>query len=162
MIARKFLVPGDSVAVAAIVNGDKEMKGDKGDDGVVEADALTYAIIEAIIKVHNGLGPGFLESVYHRALAIELMKQSIRFATEVDVDIEYVGHVVGRHRLDLVVDDRVIVELKTVEELGKVHYAQVRSYLRATDLPIALLVNFSKEKADYRRIVSTPHPPPSS
>jgi GxxExxY protein len=59
---------------------------------------------------------------------------------------------VGRHRLDLVVGGRVIVELKTVEELNKAHYAQVRSYLRATALPVALLVNFAKVRADYRRI----------
>ena len=138
-----------------------EMRGDGGEKSGSPDDALTHAIIEAIIKVHSALGPGFLESVYHRALAIELKKQDIRFATEVDVDIEYTGHVVGRHRLDLVVEDQVIVELKTVEDLGKVHYAQVRSYLRATGLPIALLVNFSKERADYRRIVSSPHSLPS-
>jgi GxxExxY protein len=68
------------------------------------------------------------------------------------VEIEYDRQMVGRHRLDLVVDRRVILELKTVEELSKAHYAQVRSYLRATGLPVALLINFSKEKADYRRI----------
>jgi GxxExxY protein len=68
------------------------------------------------------------------------------------MEIEYEGQVVGRHRLDLVVDRLVVVELKTVEELGRAHYAQVRSYLRATGLPVALLINFSKQKADYRRI----------
>jgi len=131
------------------LKGDDGDKGDRGDDG----DPLTHRIIEAIIRVHGVLGPGFLESIYHRALGIELTRQGIPTVTELDINIEYEGQPVGRHRLDLVVDGRVIVELKTVEELSKAHYAQVRSYLRATGLPVALLVNFSKEKADYRRIV---------
>jgi len=131
------------------LKGDDGDKGVRGDDG----DPLTHRIIEAIIRVHGVLGPGFLESIYHRALGIELTRQGIPTVTELDINIEYEGQPVGRHRLDLVVDGRVIVELKTVEELSKAHYAQVRSYLRATGLPVALLVNFSKEKADYRRIV---------
>jgi GxxExxY protein len=73
-------------------------------------------------------------------------------ATEGEIDIHYEGDVVGRYRLDLIVEGQVIVELKTVEDLAKAHYAQVRSYLRATGLSIALLANFSREKADYRRI----------
>ncbi|HZB90753.1 MAG TPA: GxxExxY protein [Stellaceae bacterium] len=128
------------------------MTGDRGDEGGPEADALTYSIIEAIIRVHTVLGPGFVEAIYHRALVIELRKRALAVEHEVEVAIEYDGQMVGRHRLDLIVDRRVIVELKTVEELSKAHYAQVRSYLRATGLPVALLVNFSKEKADYRRI----------
>jgi len=128
------------------------MTGDREDESGSDRDALTYGIIEAVIKVHAVLGRGFVESVHHRALAIELRKRALAVEHEVEVEIEYDGHVVGRHRLDLVVDRRVIVELKTVEELGRPHYAQVRSYLRATGLPVALLVNFSKEKADYRRI----------
>jgi len=102
--------------------------------------------------VHRVLGPGFVEAIYQRALAIELSKRGLSLATEVDIKIEYDGQIVGRHRLDLVVNGRALVELKAVEELGKVHYAQVRSYLRATGLPVALLVNFSKVRADYRRV----------
>ena len=124
------------------------MKGDKGD----EIDSLTHAIIQAIIIVHRTLGPGFIESIYQRALIIELAKAGLDVATEFEVAVEYDGQTIGRHRLDLVVNGRVIVELKTVEDLSRAHYAQVRSYLRATRLPVALLVNFSTEKADYRRI----------
>jgi GxxExxY protein len=134
------------------------MKGDGGESGGPPEEALTYAIIDAVIA-HSALGPGFLESIDQRALALELKKQGIPFATEVDVEIMYEGRSIGRHRLDLVVDHRVIVELKTVEELGKAHYAQVRSYMRATGLPVALLVNFSKEKADFRRVISSPVSP---
>ena len=124
------------------------MKGDRGD----EVNALTHDIIKGIITVHRVLGPGFIESIYQRALIIELTKLGPRVATEFDVPVEYDGQLVGRHRLDLVVNDLVIVELKTVEDLSRAHYAQVRSYLRATGLPIALLVNFATEMADYRRI----------
>lgn len=128
------------------------MTGDQGDSKRGVDDPLTHAIIQATITVHTVLGPGFIESVYQRALAIELEKHGLTVATEVEVTIRYDGQLVGRHRLDFVVNGRVIVELKTVEDLGKAHYAQVRSYLRATGLPVALLVNFSKEQADYRRV----------
>jgi GxxExxY protein len=129
------------------------MIGDRGDvRGPPVADQLTHAIIEAIINVHRSLGPGFLESIYHRALIVELRKQALQFETEVDIPIRYAGELVGRHPLDLVIDRHIIVELKTVEALSKAHYSQVRSYLKATGLPLALLVNFASEKADYRRV----------
>jgi GxxExxY protein len=115
-------------------------------------EALTHLIIEAIIKVHRTLGPGFLEGIYQRALVHELNKQGLPISTETEVVIRYDDQPIGRHRLDLIVAEEVIVELKTVEFLTKVHYAQVRSYLKATGLPVALLVNFSTDKADYRRI----------
>ena len=72
--------------------------------------------------------------------------------SEKEVTVYYDGKEIGRHRLDLVVGGKVIVELKTVEELSKAHYTQVRSYVKATGLKTALLVNFAKEKADFRRI----------
>ena len=137
------------------------MRGDEGEKNGNVENALTRAIIEAVIAVHTNLGPGFVEQIYQRALAIELKKKGLRFATEADVEITYEGETIGRHRLDFLIEDKVIVELKTVEDLGKAHYAQVRSYLRATGLDIALLVNFSKDRADYRRVVSSPHPPSS-
>jgi GxxExxY protein len=120
------------------------MSGDRGDEICAERGALTHRIIEAIIKVHGVLGPGFVESVYRRALLIELRKRNLAVSTEVEVEIAYDGQVVGRHRLDLIVDNTFIVELKTVDGLAKAHYSQVRSYLRATGLPLALLVNFAK------------------
>ncbi len=74
--------------------------------------------------------------------------------TEKEVVIKYEGEEVGKHRLDILVEGKVILELKTVEMLSKAHYAQVRSYLKATGLKTAMLVNFSKERADFRRIES--------
>ncbi len=114
--------------------------------------SLTEAIIQCIIKVHQTLGPGFLEQIYSRALVIELTKQGLTVETEKGIVIYYQGEEVGRHRLDILVENEVIVELKTVEELSKAHYAQVRSYLKATGIKVALLVNFAKEKADFRRV----------
>lgn len=121
-------------------------------DGVRFEDRLSGRIIHCIIKVHQTLGPGFLESVYRRALIVELRKQHLAIEVEKEIRILYDGVQVGTHRLDLLVDGRVIVELKTVEALSKAHYAQVRSYLVATGMKLALLVNFAEERADFRRI----------
>ena len=115
-------------------------------------DKLTETIIECIIKVHQGLGPGFLESVYRNALLLELKRSRLVTEAEKEVIVRYHGEEVGRHRLDLLVEGKVILELKTVDELNPAHYAQLRSYLKATGLPIGLLVNFAKEKADFRRL----------
>jgi GxxExxY protein len=116
------------------------------------SDPLTREIIAAVIHVHDELGPGFLESVYQRAMAVELARRHLGFSTEVDVPIHYAGELIGRHRLDLVVGNRVIVELKTVEALSRAHYAQLSSYLKASAFPIGLLVNFAGARAEYRRL----------
>ena len=116
------------------------------------SDQLTARVIQCIILVHQTLGPGFLESIYRRALLIELRRQDLATEYEKLVIVYYDGHEVGRHRLDLLVEGKLILELKTVEALSRAHYAQVRSYLRATDLHLALLVNFAHDRADFRRI----------
>jgi len=118
------------------------------------SDPLTEKIIQCIVTVHRKLGPGFLESIYRNALMIELRRAALKVEYEREVRILYDGYEVGLHRLDIVVEDRVIVELKTVDCLVPAHYAQVRSYLQATGLKTALLVNFSKERSDFRRIDS--------
>ena len=117
-------------------------------------DPLTERIIRCIVTVHRTLGPGFLESVYRNALLIELRKSGLNVEHECTVRVFYGGQEVGLHRLDILVEHRVIVELKTVDFLAPAHYAQVRSYLKATGLKLALLVNFSKERSDFRRIES--------
>jgi GxxExxY protein len=131
-----------------------------GEMGGYQEDRLTQVIIDGIIKVHQVLGPGFLESIYRRALVLEFRSRQLFVETEKDIVVCYQGEEVGRHRLDIVVENRAIVELKTVEELSKAHYAQVRSYLKATGLGVAILVNFAKEKADFRRIEGPSPPPP--
>ena len=107
--------------------GDDAAGAPKVDTSGFENDALTRAIIDAIIRVHRQLGPGFLESIYRNALAIELGKQGLQFEPEKEVIVRYDAEPVGRHRLDLVVEGAVVVELKTVEDLSKAHYAQIRS-----------------------------------
>ncbi|MDH3229863.1 MAG: GxxExxY protein [Alphaproteobacteria bacterium] len=126
-----------------------------GTDRARPHDALTETIIECIIPVHRILGPGFLESVYQNALEIELRQQNLKIEKEKEVTIEYRGEIVGRHRLDLVVESSIIIELKTVEALSKAHYAQLRSYLAASGLTFGILVNFSEFKADFRRVELT-------
>ena len=108
------------------------------------------------------MGPGFLENLYRRALLIEMEKTGLTADTEKEVTIYYSGVVIGIHRLDLLVEKSVIVELKTVDNLSRAHYAQVRSYLKATGLRVAILVNFAKERADFRRIEISFLSPPIS
>lgn len=120
--------------------------------GDARADGLTDRVITCIIRVHRALGPGFMEAVYHRAMIVELNRQRLRFESERKVAIYYEGTQVGAHRIDLIVEDRLVLELKAVTSLHPVFYAQLRSYLHATGLDTGLLVNFSAARADFRRV----------
>ncbi|HEY0304172.1 MAG TPA: GxxExxY protein [Longimicrobiales bacterium] len=120
-------------------------------------DSLTQQIIGCIIKVHRTLGPGFVESVYRRALVVELNQCALAVETEKLLYIHYEKVLVGRHRLDLVVANEVVIEIKAVRALHEVHYAQLRSYLKAARLRTGILVNFSTERADYRRLSAVVH-----
>ena len=117
-----------------------------------ENDSLTGQIINAIITVHQKLGPGFMENIYRNALTIELRKRGLDIKPEKEITVYYDGEIVGIHRLDILVEDAVVLELKTVETLHKSHYAQIRSYLKASGCKIGLLVNFAGETADFRRV----------
>jgi len=92
--------------------------------------------------VHRYLGPGFLEGIYEAALAIELEKRHIAFQRQVAIGIQYKGVKIGGSRLDLLIEKRLIVELKAVESLLPIHKAQVLSYLKAVNEPLGLLINF--------------------
>ena len=120
----------------------------------MKEDMLTSRVIWCVIKVHQTLGPGFLESIYRNALRVELRSQGLSAVAERVVWIYYEGHKVGRHVLDLLVENELVVEVKTVNVLGRAHYAQVRSYLKASGLKRGLLVNFDGHRADYRRVES--------
>lgn len=105
---------------------------------------VTSQILGAAIQVHQRLGPGLLESVYAAALAIELARRAVRFTREVKIPVNYDGEVLDTHfRLDFLVDDRVVVEVKAVEQLAKVHEAQLLTYLRLGGFPVGLLLNFN-------------------
>jgi GxxExxY protein len=105
--------------------------------------ALSYAVIGAALEVHRCLGPGFLESVYQKALCVELALASIPFETEIPIDIEYKGRKVGEGRLDLLVERSLIVELKAVDTLLPIHKAQLLSYMKASGARLGLLMNFN-------------------
>lgn len=117
-----------------------------------ETERLASIVVDAAVKVHTTLRPGFLEGVYQNALRHELDKRSLKVSAEVIVNILYDRVAVGQHRLDLVISDKIIVELKTVEALSKAHNAQARSYLKASGVELALLINFSKATVDIRRV----------
>jgi GxxExxY protein len=122
-----------------------------------ELDDLAHRVIGAAIEVHRLLGPGFLESVYEEALCVELGLRHIRFARQVPISLKYKGERVGQARLDLLVDDCLVVELKAVESLAPIHLAQVLSYLKATRFRLGLLINFDVNvlQRGIRRVVRT-------
>ena len=104
---------------------------------------ITDAIIAAGIAVHNELGPGFVESIYENALVAELLSQGRKVGRQQAFRVYYKGQEVGLHRLDLIVDNEVIMELKSVEAVGQVHEAQLRSTLKAAGKRVGLLINFN-------------------
>jgi len=120
-----------------------------------QLDELTRAIIGAAIEVHRTLGPGLDEGLYESAMAIEFRSRQIPFLRQVVVDVYYKGEIIGEKRLDFIVDNRVIVELKAVEQIGAVHKAQVNTYLKITKLKIGLLINFNTPvvKDGIKRII---------
>ncbi len=111
-------------------------------------------VIGAALAVHTTLGPGFLEGIYQRALELELTAMGLRFESQLSVPIRYRGELVGVHRLDLLVESSVVVELKAVSAVLDAHLAQLRSYLRATDTRIGLLLNFNAAVLGVRRVVN--------
>ncbi|MBN8901066.1 MAG: GxxExxY protein, partial [Rhodospirillales bacterium] len=115
---------------------------------------LSERIIGCSMTVSNALGVGFLEKVYENALAHELRKSGVRIAQQKDVSVRYDGVVVGIYTADLVVEETAIVELKAVRALDHVHRAQCLNYLRATGLPLGLLINFGRPRLEIRRLVS--------
>ena len=114
---------------------------------------LSYEIMGAIFEVHKKLGPGFLESVYHKALVEEFSERGMKIEAQKTINLTYKDKKIGVHRLDLVVDDRVVVELKTVERFSIHHKAQLTSYLKASGYKLGILVNFSKSKVEYQRVL---------
>ena len=133
---------------------DRDFKSNKGTKQKHSFEKLSELIIGAAIKVHKELGPGFLESIYEEALKIELTESNIGFESQNEIKIEYHGKNVGTHRLDLVIEEKIVVELKAVKELTDSHFAQLISYLKATNLKVGLLLNFSKPTIEIKRIVN--------
>ena len=119
----------------------------------LEHEELTGKIIAAAIEVHRQLGPGFLESIYESALVIALHQMGLKVEQQVEIIVEYAGMEVGRHRLDLLIEGTIIVELKAIKNLEDVHFAIVRSYLKAAGKQHGLLLNFAKTTLEVKRVI---------
>jgi GxxExxY protein len=116
-------------------------------------ETLSRQIIEAALDVHRSLGPGFLESIYENAMKVALRKRGLAFEFQEEIAVFYEGEAVGVHRCDLIVANGIIVELKAIKELEDIHFAQVKSYLKATNLRVGLLMNFNAPTLVVKRIV---------
>jgi GxxExxY protein len=112
----------------------------------------TDTIIAAAIAVHRELGPGFLESIYEQALAVEFALRGIAFIRQKPIPLFYRDHQIGEHRLDFLIENKIVVELKAIETLENVHFAIVRSYLKATGLADGLILNFSTMPLTVKRV----------
>jgi GxxExxY protein len=123
---------------------------------------LTKSVIGAFYEVYNTLGYRYLEQVYLAALERELRARGHAVGREVWVPVHYKGEVISRQRLDMIVDERLVVEAKSTQELHKSAPRQVYNYLRATRLQVGLLLHFGPERAFYRLVHTHPDPPTSS
>ena len=127
--------------------------GDKTPFFYMDINDVTYAINGAVFEINKILGPGFLEKVYENALVFELEKRGVKAKSQVPIKVFYKRKVVGEYVADILVEDTVIVELKTVEALDKIHEAQLLNYLKATGINVGILVNFKHPKAEIKRMV---------
>ena len=116
---------------------------------------ITSDIINAFYKVYNTLGYGFLEKVYENALALELTERCHIVKQQLPIQVYYEGKAVGEYFADMLIDDKVLLELKAVESIAKEHEAQLLNYLKATKIEIGLLLNFGKEPHFKRKIFSS-------
>jgi len=114
---------------------------------------ITYKINGAIFEVNRELGPGFLEKVYENALMILLEREGIPSKQQAPADVYFQDRIVGQYFADILVDNKMILELKTVDAIGNVHKAQILNYLRATGLKLGLILNFAKPRLEYKRLV---------
>jgi len=116
----------------------------------MEKDELTYKIIGCAMKMHNTLGPGFQEVIYQRCLAIELEREGVTFCREQEHTVFYETIAVGTRRADFVIENKVVVEIKALVNLGDVELAQAKNYTVAYDFPLGLLINFGSVSLQYK------------
>ena len=117
--------------------------------------AVTNRILHCAVEVHRHLGPGLLESVYESALCIEFTLSGVSFKRQVGIPVYYKGELLAEHRPDLIVEDMIVVEVKSVERIAPIHIAQTVNYLRITSLKVGLILNFNSPTiaAGTRRVV---------
>jgi GxxExxY protein len=114
---------------------------------------LVYEVVGCAMKVHRELGYGFLEKVYENSMMVLLNKKSIKAKQQFPVPVHFENVVVGEYFADFMIEDKILVELKTVDKITNVHFAQVLNYLKATGIKLGLLINFGPRKLEYERIV---------
>ena len=119
----------------------------------MDINELTYEINGAVFEVNRVLGPGFLERVYQNALMVELRNRGLKAESQAAITVDYKDNVVGEYIADILVEEKVILELETVDRLEKIHEAQLLNYLRATGIKIGILVNFKHTRAEIKRMV---------
>jgi len=113
----------------------------------LEFDDLSHRVIGCALEVHRRLGPGLLESAYEKCLAHELSCRDIPFVTQHELPLEYKGiQIESGYRIDVLVDDCLVIELKTVDELKPIHHAQILTYMRLSEVETGLLINFNVER----------------
>lgn len=118
---------------------------------------LTHNVIGCAMEVHNGLGNGFQEVIYQRALAVEFDLQSITYSRETEMSIFYKEIAIGTRRVDFFVDEKILVEIKAIIELDDVHLAQALNYLEAFNIEIGLLINFGAKSLQFKRLLNKKH-----
>lgn len=116
---------------------------------------ITGAVIGSAMKVHSELGNGFPELIYQRSLAIELKDQGINYKRELTMPLFYKGEKVGKRRVDFLVEDKVLVELKAISEINDTHFNQILNYLTAYQLEISLLINFGENSLKFKRFINS-------
>ena len=122
---------------------------------MIEKDELTYAVIGCAMKVHNTLGNGFQEVIYQRCLALELQKANLNFVREIAQTIYYDGIEVGTRRVDFIVENKIIIELKAVFNLEDIHLAQAKNYVTMYQFEKGLLINFGSNSLQYKLIFNS-------
>jgi GxxExxY protein len=113
---------------------------------------LTEVIIKIFYKVYNTLGYGFLEKIYENAMMIEFRKAGIPAEAQSPIEVTYEGEIVGEHAADIIVDNKVIIELKAAKQLAEDHHAQLLNYLKATEIEVGLLLNFGPKPEISRKV----------
>ncbi len=118
-----------------------------------EINDITYRVNGAAFAVFRELGAGFLEKVYERALLLEIRNRGIAVGTQVKMDVIYKGSIVGQYCADMMVEGKIIIEIKAVKKITRIHEAQLLNYLKATKCKYGLLINFAKLKAEIKRFI---------
>ncbi len=115
---------------------------------------LSYNIVGCAMEVHNQLGFGFMEKVYENALIIELRNKDINVKQQYPIKVTYKGEIVGDYMADILIEDKIIVELKTSESISDAYRAQIINYIKATGIELGILINFGTKKLEYERFVN--------